>query len=96
MHLKMVKYIVQRGDDTTQLDQMDKLAKKLGLLDRQRYLTAGSEPLVPRLCWADGISSLSDLDEAKYKVGIMLTIVVLTLQDDDLALLLPMILIYLL
>ena len=30
-----------------QLDQMDKLAKQLGLLDRQRYLTAGSEPLMP-------------------------------------------------
>ena len=68
-----------------QLDQMDKLAKKLGLLDRQRYLTAGSEPLMPRLCWSDGISSLLDL-EAKYRVGIMLTIVVLTLQDDSLAL----------
>ncbi len=68
-----------------QLEAMDKLAKKLSLLDRQRYLTAGSEPLMPRLRWADGISSLSDL-EAKYRVGIMLTIVVLTLQDDGLAL----------
>ena len=68
-----------------QLHKMDQLAKQLGLLDRQRYLTAGSEPLMPRLRWSDGISSLSDL-EAKYRVGIMLTIVVLTLQDDGLAL----------
>ena len=37
-----------------QLDQMDKLAKQLGLLDRQRYLTAGAEPLMPRLRWSDG------------------------------------------
>jgi hypothetical protein len=58
--------------------RLDVLAKKLGALDRQRYLTAGSEPLMPRLRWSDGISSLSDL-EAKYRVGIMLTIVVLTL-----------------
>jgi hypothetical protein len=36
---------------------------------------------VPHLCWSDGISSLSNL-EAKYKVGIILTIVVVTLQDD--------------
>ena len=64
---------------------MDKLAKQLGLLDPQHYLTAGSEPLMPRLRWSDGISSLSDL-EAKYRDGIMLTIVVLTLQDDGLAL----------
>jgi hypothetical protein len=68
-----------------QLDTMDQLAKKLGVLDRQRYLTAGSEPLMPRLRWSDGISSLSDL-EAKYRVGIMLTIVVLTMQDDGFAL----------
>ena len=40
---------------------------------------------MPRMRWADGISSLSDL-EAKYRVGIMLTIVVLTLQHDGLAL----------
>jgi hypothetical protein len=68
-----------------QRDRLDKLSKKLAALDRQRYLTAGSEPLMPRLRWSDGISSLSDL-EAKYRVGIMLTIVVLTLQDDGYAL----------
>jgi hypothetical protein len=68
-----------------QLDQMNQLVKKLGVLDRQRFLTAGSEPLMPRLRWSDGISSLSDL-EAKYRVGILLTIVVLTMQDDGFAL----------
>jgi hypothetical protein len=68
-----------------QLDQMDKLAKKLGLLDHQCYLMSGSEPLIPGLRWSNGILSLSDL-EATYRVGIMLTIVVLTLQDDGVAL----------
>jgi hypothetical protein len=32
-----------------QRDWLDKLANKLGLLDQQRYLTAGSEPLLPQL-----------------------------------------------
>jgi hypothetical protein len=36
---------------------------------------------MPRLRCSDGISSLTEL-EAKYKVGIMLTIVAITLQDD--------------
>ena len=63
------------------LKRLDGLAKALHRVARQRYLTSGSEPLMPRLRWSDGISSLTDL-EAKYKVGIMLTVVVLTLQDD--------------
>jgi hypothetical protein len=63
------------------LKRLDGLAKALNQVPRQRYLTSGAEPLMPRLRWSDGISSLTDL-EAKYKVGIMLTIVVLTLQDD--------------
>ena len=68
-----------------QLGQLDKLAKNLSALSRQKYLSSGAEPLMPRLRWSDGISSLSDMP-AKYKVGIMFTIVVLTLQDDGLQL----------
>jgi hypothetical protein len=64
-----------------QLRRLDQLAKRLHNLPRQKYLTSGSEPLMPRLRWSDGISSLTDL-EAKYKVGIMFTIVAITLQDD--------------
>jgi hypothetical protein len=60
---------------------LDTLAKKLATLDPQRYLTTGSEPLMLWLQWSDKIASLSDL-EAKYRAGIMLTIVVLTLQDN--------------
>jgi hypothetical protein len=36
---------------------------------------------MPRLLWKDGITSLSELT-AKYKVGIMLTIVTVSLQDE--------------
>jgi hypothetical protein len=66
----------------SQLARLDVLAKQLNRLLCQTYLSSGLEPLMlHHLCWSDSISSLSDL-EAKYKVGIMLTIVVLTLQDD--------------
>jgi hypothetical protein len=66
-----------------QLGRLDQLAKNLSALARQKYLSSGAEPLMPRLRWSDGISSLSDMP-AKYKVGILFTIVVLTLQDDGL------------
>ena len=66
-----------------QLGQLDQLAKNLSALARQKYFSSGAEPLMPRLRWSDGISSLSDMP-AKYKVGIMFTLVVLTLQDDGL------------
>ena len=54
------------------------LAKALSVLPHQKYLSSGSELLMPRLWWSDGISSLTDMP-AKYKVGIMLTLVVITL-----------------
>jgi hypothetical protein len=66
-----------------QLGQLDQLAKNLGALTRQKYLSSGAKLLMPRLRWSDGISSLSDMP-AKHKVGIMFTIVVITLQDDGL------------
>lgn len=77
----VIKVLFAEEMSPAQLKRLDGLAKALNRVARQRYLTSGSEPLMPRLRWSDGISSLSDL-EAKYKVGIMLTIVVLTLQDD--------------
>ena len=36
--------------------------------------------MMPRLLWKDGITSLSELS-AKYKIGIMFTIVIVSLQD---------------
>jgi hypothetical protein len=59
---------------------LDGLARALTELDRQRFATAGTHPTMPRLIWKDGISSLSDIT-ADHKVGMMLTIVVLTLTD---------------
>ena len=36
---------------------------------------------MPRLLWKDGITNLTDLT-ASHKVGIMFTIVIMSLQDD--------------
>jgi hypothetical protein len=64
-----------------QLVRLDGLAKSLASLPRQKFLSSGAEPLMPRLRWSDGITSLTDMP-AKYKVGIMMTLVVITLTDD--------------
>jgi hypothetical protein len=64
-----------------QLVRLDGLAKSLASLPRQKFLSSGAESLMPRLRWSDGITSLTDMP-AKYKVGIMMTLVVITLTDD--------------
>jgi hypothetical protein len=72
MNERLSQHIVQRGDDSQSTAGPDgSIGKKLGVLDRQRYLTARSAPLMPRLRWSDGISSVSDL-EAKYIVELAL------------------------
>ena len=68
-----------------QLSCVDKLARQLSKLSCQQYLSSGAEPLMPQLRWSDDISSLSDIP-AKYKVGIMFTIVVLNLHNDGIEL----------
>jgi hypothetical protein len=68
-----------------QLRELDRLVIEISRGARQKYFTSGSNPEMPRLRWLDGITNLSDL-EAKYKVGIMLTVVIITLTDDGFAL----------
>ena len=61
--------------------ELDRLVRRLTLLPRQRLASAGSQPDMPRLLWKDGVTSLTDLSAA-YKVGIMFTITVVSLQED--------------
>ena len=61
--------------------QLDGIVRRLTWLPRQRYASSGSEPCMPRLLWKDGVTSLTDLP-AKLKVGIMFTIVVVSLQEE--------------
>jgi hypothetical protein len=46
----------------------------------QHYASSGAKPFMPCLLWREGATSLIELT-AKFKVGIMFTIVVVLLQD---------------
>jgi hypothetical protein len=66
---------------TSQKPQLDRIVRRLTLLPRQRFASSGAEPSMPRLLWKDGVTSLTDIP-ATLKVGIMFTIVVVSLQED--------------
>jgi hypothetical protein len=61
--------------------ELNSLVRRLTLLPRQRFANSGTEPGMPRLLWKDGVTSLTNLS-AKLKVGIMFTLVVLSLQEE--------------
>ena len=63
------------------LSQLDKVVKKLTAQPRQNKISYGSDKDMPRLLWNDGITSLIDLT-AFHKVGIMFTIVIISLQEE--------------
>jgi hypothetical protein len=61
--------------------ELDSPVRRLTLLPRHRFANSGTEPGMPRLLWKDGVTSLTDLS-AKLKVGIMFTLVVMSLQEE--------------
>jgi hypothetical protein len=62
--------------------ELDSLVRRLTfLLPLQGFANSGTEPGMPRLLWKDGVTSLPDLSE-KLKVGIMFTLVVVSLQEE--------------
>ena len=61
--------------------KLDDLAKRLTNLPRQKNVSSGSDKDMPRLLWKDGMTSLSCLS-AEYKVSLMLTVVVISLQSE--------------
>jgi hypothetical protein len=61
--------------------ELDSLVRRLTLPPRQRFANSGTEPGMPRLLWKDGVTSLTELS-AKLKVGIMFTLVVVSLQEE--------------
>jgi hypothetical protein len=64
---------------------LDLLVQKLTKLPKQRLASSGAVIEFPRLLWKNGITNLKDL-EAKYKVGIMFTMVVISFTDEGKAL----------
>ena len=55
--------------------------KKLTILPKQNKISYGADKDIPRLLWKDGITNMTDITISQ-KVGIMFTIVVMSLQSD--------------
>lgn len=62
-------------------EKLDILIRRFCHLDRQKYMDSGGNKDMPRLLFKDGVSSLEKLSKS-YIVGIMLSIVVVSLTDD--------------
>ena len=60
--------------------RLDLLAQELYGWDRQHYLTAGTASDMPRLLFKDGVTTITNVT-ASTNVGIMFTIVLLSLTD---------------
>ena len=65
--------------------QLDILVGGLCQLDRQHYMSSGGNKAMPRLLFKDGVTSLANLPSA-HVVGVLLTIVVISLTDAGKAL----------
>ena len=61
--------------------QLDKLAQKLCLIPRQKYLSLGTENFMPQLLFEDDITTLTNIT-ARCHIGIIFTIVVLSFTDE--------------
>ena len=61
--------------------QLDAIAIKMTKWDKQFYMHAGTNPDMPRTIFKDGITKLTKLTHT-YIVGIMLTVIILSLTDD--------------
>ena len=76
-----LKILYTNIDKSLSLSELDELVRNMTLFPRQRFATSGTNNDMPRLLWHNGVSNLSDLTGA-CKVGIMFTIVVLSLRED--------------
>jgi hypothetical protein len=65
---------------------LDLQVKILCAMDKQHYMTLGSNKAMPRILFKDGVTSLAKLPSA-HVIGILLTIVIITLTDEGKALL---------
>ena len=64
-----------------QREKLDEIVKAFTEMPRQHLMTANSNSDFPRLIWKNGISTLTDIT-ADYKVGMLLTFVVVSLTAD--------------
>jgi hypothetical protein len=54
-------------------------------MDKQHYMTSGSNKEMPRILFKDGVTSLAKLPSS-HVIGILLTIVLVSLADDGISL----------
>ena len=60
---------------------LDYLVQKLVYRPRQKFASSGGVIEYPRILWKNGVSNLKDLD-AKYRVGILFTLVIVSLTEE--------------
>jgi hypothetical protein len=66
--------------------RLDILVRRFCSMDKQHYMTSGSNKAMPSLLFKDGVTSFTKLPSA-HVIGILLAVVVLSLTDDGKALL---------
>ena len=76
-----LKILIAKINSTSDLAELDELARSLTYLPRQEYASSGTNKDMPRLLWPDGISNMNDITAAA-KVGRMFTIVALSWTED--------------
>jgi hypothetical protein len=66
--------------------RLDVLVQRFGSMDKQHYMTFGSNKAMPHILFKDGVTSLAKLPSS-HVVGILLTIVIVSLTDEEISLL---------
>jgi hypothetical protein len=61
--------------------RLDVLVQRFGSMDKQHYMTSGSNKAMPRILFKDRVTSLEKLPSS-HVVGILLTIVIVSLTDE--------------
>ena len=64
-----------------QCEKLDEIVKNFTEMPWQHLMTANSNSDFPRFMWKNGFSTLTDIT-ADYKVGMLLTVVVVSLTAD--------------
>jgi hypothetical protein len=66
--------------------RLDVLVVRFCSMNKQHYMTSGSNKAMPRILFKDGVTSLAKLPSS-HVIGILLTIVIVSLTDDGISLL---------
>ena len=76
-----IKVLYDKIGNSDELGNLDKIARKITFLARQKCASNGADKTMPRLLWKEGITGMTNIS-ASYRVGVIFTIVVISLQSD--------------